>query len=80
MQYDVGAGTQWNYHLSAFTQLQNILSQNPGINFKEYIKTAILDEIGILGSWSKILDANIFSSNTRGMEIFGLLSLNKGTW
>ncbi len=80
MQYDADAGTQWNYHQGAFTQLQNMLSQNTGMDFKEYIKTRILDKIGITGSWNSFLAANIFSSNTRGMARFGLLSLNKGTW
>jgi CubicO group peptidase (beta-lactamase class C family) len=80
MQYDADAGTQWNYHQGAFTQLQRMLSLNTGMTFKEYIKTTILDEIGVSGSWNSFLSANIFSSNTRGMARFGLLSLNKGAW
>ncbi|EDP70360.1 hypothetical protein FBALC1_06373 [Flavobacteriales bacterium ALC-1] len=80
MQYNATAGTKWQYHQGAFTQLQNILSQNTGMNFKLYIKEKILDQIGITGSWNELLGANIFSSNTRGMARFGLLMLNKGTW
>lgn len=80
MQYEADAGTQWKYHQGAFTQLQNLLSQSTGVDFKTYIKTEILDKIGAVGSWSNLLDANIFSSNTRSMARFGLLSLNKGTW
>lgn len=80
MQYNADASTKWQYHQGAFTQLQNILSQSTGMNFKTYIKTRISDQIGITGSWNELLGANIFSSNTRGMARFGLLMLNKGTW
>lgn len=80
IQYEADAGTQWNYHQGAFTQLQNMLSLNTGVNFKTYIETKILDKIGAAGSWSNLLAANIFSSNTRTMARFGLLSLNKGNW
>lgn len=80
MQYNAAAGTKWQYHQGAFTQLQRILSQNTGMNFKNYIKTRISDKIGITGTWNEFLGANIFLTNTRGMARFGLLMLNKGTW
>lgn len=80
MIYNFDAGTTWQYHQGAFTQLQIMLSQNTGIDYKVYIKEKILDRIGTSGSWNSFLGANIFSSNTRGMARFGLLSLNKGTW
>ncbi|WP_456442475.1 serine hydrolase domain-containing protein [Psychroserpens sp.] len=80
MQYNAEAGTKWQYHQGAFTQVQNILTQATDINFKIYIKTKILDKIGASGSWDDLLGANIFSSNTRNMARFGLLTLNKGTW
>lgn len=80
MQYNADAGTKWQYHQGAFTQLQNMLTQSTGLNYKEYIKTRILDNIGVSGSWNSLLGANIFSSNTRGMAKFGLLMSNKGTW
>lgn len=80
MIYNFDAGTEWQYHQGAFTQVQNILSQSTGENFKIYIKEKILDQIGVTGSWNSILNLNIFSSNTRGMARFGLLALNKGTW
>ena len=80
MQYNAAAGTKWQYHQGAFTQLQNMLSQSTDMNFKAYIKTRISDEIGITGTWDDLLGANIFLSNTRGMARFGLLMLNKGTW
>ena len=80
MIYNFDAGTKWQYHQGAFTQVQNILSQSTGVNFKIYIKEKILDQIGVSGSWNSLLNLNIFSSNTRGMARFGLLALNKGTW
>lgn len=80
MQYNAEAGTKWQYHQGAFTQLQNMLSQSTGLNFKTYIKTRISDQIGITGTWEELFGANIFLTNTRGMARFGLLMLNKGTW
>ena len=80
MQYNVDAGTKWQYHQGSFTQLQNMLTTSTNLNYQDYIKSRILDKIGITGSWETILGANIFSSNTRGMSRFGLLMLNKGTW
>ena len=80
MIYNYDSGTKWQYHQGAFTQLQHMLSQNTGMDFKVYIKERILDRIGTSGSWNSFLGANIFSSNTRGMARFGLLSLNLGTW
>ncbi|MET2985507.1 serine hydrolase domain-containing protein [Aureibaculum conchae] len=80
MSYNYDAGTKWQYHQGAFSQLQRILSLNTGKNFKVYIKEKILDKTGISGSWETFLDVNIFSSSTRGMARFGLLALNKGKW
>lgn len=80
MLYDADAGTKWQYHQGAFTQLQRMLSQNTGVNFREYIRTKILNNIGASGSWNQLLGVNIFSSNTRSMARFGLLMLNKGKW
>lgn len=80
MQYAVDAGTVWAYHQGAFIQTQNILSQSTGMNFKPYIKTRILDKIGMQGSWSSLGTLNLFSSTTRSMARFGLLALNKGKW
>ena len=80
MNYNTDAGTTWAYHQGAFSQLQKVLSETTGLNFKAFIKDKILDKIGASGSWQSIFDVNIFSSNTRSMAKFGLLSLNKGTW
>lgn len=80
MIYSFDAGFKWQYHQGAFTQVQNIISQSTGVNFKVYIKEKILNQIGVAGSWNSLLNLNIFSSNTRGMARFGLLALNKGTW
>ncbi len=80
MIYNFDAGTKWQYHQGAFTQVQNILTQSTGENFKTYIKENVLDYIGVAGSWNSLLNLNIFLSNTRGMARFGLLALNKGTW
>ncbi len=80
MQYHADAGSVWNYHQGTFIQVQNMLSQRTGMNFKPFIKTSISDKIGMHGSWSSILYLNIYSSNTRSMARFGLLSLHKGKW
>ncbi len=80
MNYNSDAGTTWAYHQGAFSQVQKILSEATGTDFKTYIKNNILDKIGASGNWSSVFDVNIFSSNTRSMARFGLLSLNKGTW
>ncbi len=80
MQYVADAGSVWAYHQGAFIQTQHILTQSTGINFKPFIKTRILDKIGMQGSWSSLSYLNLFSSTTRGMARFGLLALNKGKW
>jgi CubicO group peptidase (beta-lactamase class C family) len=80
MQYEVDAGNQWAYHQGAFTQTQNIITNATGLNFKQYCKQKIQDKIGMNGSWSTLLDVNIFSSTTRSMARFGLLALNEGEW
>lgn len=80
MKYHSDTGTNWAYHQGAFTQLQRMLSLNTGNSFEVYIKNKILDKIGASGSWNSTLSVNVFSSNTRSMARFGLLSLNKGKW
>ncbi len=80
MKYQADAGTVWAYHQGAFIQIQNILTQSTGTNFKTFIKTRILDKIGMQGSWHSLSYLNLFSSTTRSMARFGLLALNKGKW
>ena len=80
MKYQADAGTVWGYHQGAFIQVQNILSQSTGMNFKPFIRAKILDKIGMQGSWSSLSYLNLFSSSTRSMARFGLLALNNGVW
>ncbi len=80
MNYNVDAGSAWAYHQGAFIQLQNMLSESTGMNFKPFIKSRISDKIGMNGSWNTFLGLNIFSTNTRSMARFGLLALNNGKW
>jgi len=78
--FNSAPSTRWSYHQGAFTVLQDIITQNSGVDFKAYFETKILDKVGMAGSWNNVLSLNIFSSNTRSMARFGLLMLNKGTW
>jgi len=80
MNYEVDAGTKWAYHQGAFTLTQNIITNAVGINFKQYCKDKIQNRIGMNGSWQQLLDVRIFSSTTRSMARFGLLSLHQGQW
>lgn len=80
MIYDYDAGNVWQYHQGGFTQLQHILTQASGMDFKSYIEQNILDRIGMNGSWNSVLDLNIFSSDARSMARFGLLAMNEGQW
>lgn len=80
IEYTADAGTRWAYHQGAFILLQDMLTQNTGMNFSTYIKEKISDKIGMQGTWSKATFLNIYSSDTRSMAKFGLLALNKGTW
>ena len=80
MNYTADAGTRWAYHQGAFMLLQEMISQNTGMNFKDYCKIKVADKIGMDGNWTNQLGLNIYNTNTRGMARFGLLALNKGSW
>jgi CubicO group peptidase (beta-lactamase class C family) len=78
--YQAPVNTRWAYHQGAFTLNQEMVSAATGTNFKQYCRTKIQDPLGMDGSWTNLLGANVFSSTTRSMARFGLLVLNKGTW
>lgn len=80
MTYTADPEKRWAYHQGAFMLLQEMVSQNTGMTFKEYCKIKIADKIGMEGNWTNQLGLNVYNSNTRGMARFGLLSLNKGSW
>ncbi len=80
MTYTTDPGTRWAYHQGAFMLLQEMISQNSGMTFKEYCKTKVADKIGMEGNWTGQLGLNVYNTNTRGMARFGLLALNKGSW
>ena len=80
MTYTADPGTRWAYHQGAFMLLQEMISKNTGMTFKEYCKIKVADKIGMEGNWTSPLGLNVYNSNTRGMARFGLLALNKGSW
>jgi len=80
LEYLAEPGTRWAYHQGAFILLQDMLTQNTGMNFSTYIKEKISDKIGMQGNWTQLGFANVYNSNTRSMAKFGLLTLNKGKW
>lgn len=80
MTYTADAGDRWAYHQGAFMLLQEMVSQNTGMSFKEYCKIKVADKIGMEGTWTSTLGLNVYNTNTQGMARFGHLALNKGTW
>lgn len=81
LEYEVDAGNRWAYHQGAFTLLQKMINNgNAGMNFNNYYNQKLKNKIGMNGSWNEFLFLNLYSSTTRSMARFGLLTLNKGKW
>jgi len=80
LTYKTDAGSRWSYHQGAFTLLQEMITQNSGMNFNAYYAQKLKSRIGMNGVWNNVSFLNLYSSTSRSMARFGLLMLNKGKW
>ena len=81
LDYEADAGSRWAYHQGAFTLLQKMINNGTaGMTFNNYYNQKLKTKIGMNGSWNDFLFLNLYSSTTRSMARFGLLTLNKGKW
>lgn len=77
--YNSDAGTRWAYD-NVYVKLQDVVSSATGQSWSNYFNSKLKNKIGMTGFWGQVFNNSVYSSNTRSMARFGLLTLNNGNW
>ncbi len=78
--YKTEAGKEWSYHNSLYILLKDVLEKASETEINDFMRSRLLDKIGMRGGWTQSFNRIIFKSSARDMARFGLLILNKGVW
>jgi CubicO group peptidase (beta-lactamase class C family) len=80
LHYGVDAGDSWFYHNAPYTLLNDVIANASNINFDDYVKVNIADQIGMNGFWLPIGHNRMYNSTARDAGRLGLLLENNGVW
>lgn len=81
LDYQVDAGTQWQYHDGSYTLLNKVVAKASKEEWSAYFNRKLRDRIGMNGFWLSTTNLNhVYYSSARSMARFGLLNLNNGVW
>lgn len=80
LQFKAEPGTRWAYHNAPYTLLDGVIASATGKTLNAYASEHVLTKTGMVGSFIKTGDNNVFYSTARTFARFGLLLLNEGKW
>ncbi len=80
LTYKNPPGIFWFYHTGAYTLATTIISNATEMDYNDYVRSRISDQIGMDGDYLSLGYAKVFFSTARSMARFGLLVLNEGIW
>ncbi len=80
LQYLAAPGSRWAYHNATYTLLHDVISNATNQDFETYLKSKLMDKIGMDGDWNWVGKNHIYFSTARSMARFGLLIQNNGIW